>query len=125
MIFAGLILMPIYYFSNNWIPVAILIFLASFFLSFAGPLNEAVYSDLIKRSGKYKDDLLGLSKANSSLAYIVTPVAVGILADNLSYSIVFSIIGTLTAIIGFILFVFAPKKLHLSISGLDDVESAH
>lgn len=119
MILAGIILTPIYLFASNWIPVAALIFLASFFLSFAGPLNESVYSDLIRRSGNYKDDLLGLSKANSSLAYIVIPVVVGILADNFSYSMVFSTMGIFTVLIGLLLLTLTPKKLHISISDLD------
>lgn len=119
MMVAGLVLAPIYIFANNWIAVAALVFLASFFLSFAGPLNEAVYSDLIRRSGNYKDDLLGLSKANSSLAYIIVPVAVGILADNFNYSMVFSTIGVLTVLIGLLLLMLTPKKLHISISDLD------
>lgn len=86
---------------------------SSFALSFALPLNDAVYTDLIDRLKVGKLELTGLAKANSSIAYIVAPVLMGILADATNYYTVFSTLGVSATVIGIILLVITPRKLRL------------
>ncbi len=119
---AGVALAPLYIVEGSQLIASILIVLSSFALSFAGPLNEAVYSDLMSRAQQYKEDLLGLAKANSSLAYIVMPIVVGFLADMLGYSATFSIVGACAVGIGLALYIFTPRKLAIPHEALDEVK---
>lgn len=121
LIVAGLCLAPLYVFSHLQWMVFLIIICSSFALSFAGPLQEAVYSDLLSRSGAFKQDFLGLAKANSSLAYIVFPVVVGYSADTFGYAATFSFIGVFSVIIGVVLLCFSPNKLHVPIDALEKV----
>jgi|GEM_PF-677003 len=111
LICAGVFLTPLVLAKESQIITSLLILISSFALSFAGPLQEAVYSDVLTRAGEYKQDLLGLAKANSSIAYILFPVLVGYSADVFGYVTTFSLLGVASIGIGALLFVCSPKKL--------------
>jgi len=113
LLIGGIILSSIFFFQTMQIAVFIVIVLSSFALSFAGPLNEAVYSDLLDRMGKSRLHLIGLSKATVSVAFIIAPLATGILADKIGYYATFSFLGIIVAIIALLLLVLTPKKLKL------------
>lgn len=118
---AGVALAPLYVVEGHQGIASLLIIISSFALSFAGPLNEAVYSDLMSRAKQYKEDLLGLAKANSSFAYIVMPIVVGYLADTFGYSATFSIVGACSVGIGVVLYFLTPRKLTIPHEALDGV----
>jgi MFS family permease len=118
----GILMSGIYFVQNNNILLFIIIALSSFTLSFAGPLNDAVYSDLLDRMGKSRLHLVGLSKANASLAYIIAPMLSGYLADSLGYHATFAIVGVCAAVIGFTLILVTPRKLKLPQKELGELD---
>lgn len=101
--------------------VLLLIALGSFALSFVGPLNDAVYSDLLDRLKKDRMHLMGMSKANSSIAYIVGPLLAGFLTDRFNYYQTFSLIGAVGLVAGFALIIFTPKKLKLKQRNITEI----
>lgn len=112
LVMGGLALSTLY-FTQAVAPTLLIIFVAGLMISFVAPLNEAVYSDLLSRLGKNKMHLLGLAKANSSLAYIVGPIALGILSDASNYRSAFAAVGLITVVLSAGLLIFTPRKLRL------------
>lgn len=101
--------------------ILLLITLGSFSLAFIGPLNEAVYSDLLERLKKDRLHLLGIAKANVSIAFIIGPLLAGFLADRLDYLVTFSIVGVFGVIVGLILLLVTPKKIRISQSKIREL----
>jgi predicted MFS family arabinose efflux permease len=110
---AGLSLISLFFFHQSLPLILVAIFSCGFFLSIAAPLNEAVYSDLLERSGKSKMHLLGIAKSNFSFAYIVAPLATGWLADVVGYAQTFVIVGIMAIVVSGFLFLATPTKLKL------------
>lgn len=120
----GLILSLVLFSGTNLTALYVIIFLSSFCFSFASPLNEAVYSDLLKRIGKDKMHLMGIAKANSSIAYIIAPLLMGFVADYVGYHKTFALLGVLCVAVAAFLLYTSPRKLHLpekEIARLDEV----
>ncbi len=92
--------------------------LSSFAFSFAYPLNDAIYSDIIDRLEVGKLQLIGLAKANSSIAYIAAPIVMGIMADYAGYYATFSTLGIMATLVGVLLLFVTPRKLRLPQAGL-------
>ncbi len=109
----GMCLMTLIFFKNQPLLVLGIIAISSFAISFAGPLNEAVYSDLLERSGKSKMHLLGIAKSNSSFAYIIAPLCSGFLADKTNYYFTLSVVGGVAVVISGLLLLFSPRKIKL------------
>jgi len=109
----SLALSSVLFLGDNRILVLIAIIAGGFLLSFAQPLNESIYSDLLNRLGKEKSHLLGISRANSSIAYIFTPIFAGILADAQGFTNAFGLIAFSVLGVSLLLLVFSPKKILL------------
>jgi MFS family permease len=109
----GIILSTIFLTRVNIILLYVVIAVSSFFFAFATPLNDAVYSDLIARFDGNKLALVGLAKANSSLAYIIAPIVMGMVADRSDYYATFGIIGIMAVVVAIILLIITPRKLRL------------
>lgn len=95
-------------------------FLTGLFMDWAYPLNRAVYSDLIKRAHGFQEDLVGLSQANSSIAYIMVPLVAGALADTVGYWNTFFALGLLLLIGGSILLMVTPRKIRLPQAAMNE-----
>lgn len=113
LLISGVLLSLIVLFKDQPLYIFAIILLSSFALSFVGPLNEAVYSDLLHRSGKSRMHLLGIAKANTSIAYIIAPLFTGFLADQTDYYFTFSAVGVLAIVMGLLLLWFSPRKVKL------------
>lgn len=110
----GVFLAAVYFSNLSAVLLLTLIGVSSLFFSFASPLNEAVYSDLIDRIGVDKQlHLLGLAKANSSVAYIVTPIIIGFLADQIGYHTTFALVGLFAILVAIFLLIISPRKIRL------------
>lgn len=110
----GVLMTAIYLSRSSTSLLLVVVAVSSIFFAFASPLNEAVYSDLIDRVGADKQlHLLGLAKANSSVAYIITPIIVGFLADRTGYHSTFALVGVFAIVISVVLLVISPRKIHL------------
>lgn len=118
----GLCLAPIALFEGNPILILLTIFISSFLMSFAWPLNDAVYSDLQERLDEKGIHLMGLSNAGYSIAYIIAPIFMGLVADTVGYHKSFSILGILVFVISFLLVIFTPRKLLMPHQKLDEIK---
>jgi len=89
------------------------VLLASLALSFAYPLLDAVYSDIIARMDRERRHLIGLSSSTISLAYIIGPTAAGAITQQVGERYTFAVMGVATVLIATLLLFVTPKKLHL------------
>lgn len=110
---SGIILASLFFFTGKLIPIAIVIFVSNLVVSICWPLDDAIFSDLQKRLGKHDIDLIGLSQASYSIAYIIAPSLMGLLSDNFGYNKAFALIGVISAIAGVIFLIITPKKIRL------------
>jgi len=90
-----------------------MVFLSSTALSVCFPLLEGVYTDIVARMGKEKDDLIGLTSSTTNVAYVIWPPVAGFLVGMVGEMKTFAIVGALVAVIAFILLFVTPKKLRL------------
>lgn len=120
-VLAGLIMASLVFFDNKLVPILIIVALSNLIMSFCWPLDDAIYSDLQKRLGKKGIHLIGLSQASYSIAYIIAPTFIGLLADNVGFANSFAIIGGISAVLGIILLVVTPRKIRLPHQQLEKV----
>jgi MFS family permease len=113
LIIGGLVLGAVLFVGHNGTLILLLIFFSSLLFSLAWPLNQAVYSDLENRVGEFRQEMVGFARMNGSFAYIVGPVMIGYLADLVGYKATFALTGIAAALLGIILLVITPKKIHI------------
>lgn len=113
LLFGGLCLTFLFFTSGNVFLTLLAIFIGSLFFAVVWPLNEAVYSELLRRMGKENIHLLGLAKANLSLAYMVAPIFMGFLADRFGYFNTFGLLGLLCFASGILLIYITPRKIRM------------
>lgn len=113
LIFGGFILTMLVFARESVYLTAFLILLSSLMFAFAYPLNNAVFSDLGARLGKEKNHLFGMMNAIGSLAFIVIPIALGVLSDSYGYIYAFAFTGAFSMIAGIVLIIKTPKKIRL------------
>jgi MFS family permease len=90
-----------------------MVLLASSALSICYPLLEGVYTDIVARMGKEKNDLIGLTSSVVNISYIIWPPVVGIVAALIGERLTFSFVGVLVVVVSVILLFVTPKKLRL------------
>lgn len=91
----------------------LIILIASIALSFAYPLLEGVYSDIVARMGKEKKHLIGLNSSVVNMSFIIWPPIAGFIALRFGEQMTFVVTGGLVAVAAFILLFITPKKLKL------------
>lgn len=112
MIIAGLFLAALALNSSIYWQLA-MVFLSSVALAVCYPLLEGVYTDIVSRMGKEKNDMIGLTSSVANVSYIVWPPIVGIIAGFVGERLTFSIVGGLVVAVSAILLFVTPKKLRL------------
>jgi MFS family permease len=90
-----------------------MVLLASSALSICYPLLEGVYTDIVARMGKEKNDLIGLTSSVVNISYIIWPPIVGIVAALIGERLTFSFVGVIVVVVSVILLFVTPKKLRL------------
>ncbi|HRN85727.1 MAG TPA: MFS transporter [Candidatus Dojkabacteria bacterium] len=113
LIFGGLILTMLVFARESVYLTGLLILLSSLMFAFAYPLNNAVFSDLGARLGKEKNHLFGMMNAIGSLAFIMIPIALGVLSDTFGYIYAFAFTGAFSMIAGTLLIIKTPRKIRL------------
>jgi len=91
----------------------LMVLLASSALSICYPLLEGVYTDIVARMGKEKNDLIGLTSSVVNVSYIIWPPVVGVVAALIGERLTFSFVGVLVVVVSVILLFVTPKKLRL------------
>lgn len=95
-----------------WWQISI-VFVSSLLGSFAFPLVEATYTDIISRMGRERKHLMGLSSSTFSLAYILGPIFSGIVSDRVGELSTFAFFGVGAACVCMFVFFVTPRKLKL------------
>ncbi len=112
LILAGIFLM-LFAVSSNIIWILAMVLAASTAVAICYPLVEGVYTDLVSRMGRDKEDMVGLSGSTLNLAYIIGPPIAGILASQIGERLSFSYLGLLVILVSLGLLFVTPKKLRL------------
>lgn len=123
LIMGGLLLMYILPLIGNLVLICVVIFFSSFMFDLAYTLNNAVFSDLAARLDKEQNSLFGMENAMGNVAYIVTPIILGVLSDKFDYYHTFMLMGALSFFIGVILIFTTPRKLRLPQKDLNEIEN--
>ncbi|HRO64876.1 MAG TPA: hypothetical protein PKU78_01505 [Candidatus Dojkabacteria bacterium] len=63
--------------------------------------------------GKEKNHLFGMMNAIGSLAFIMIPIALGVLSDTFGYIYAFAFTGAFSMIAGTLLIIKTPRKIRL------------
>ena len=111
MILSGIALFLLPFIKDIDIAVIICFFFASIFISISWIFNEAVYSDLSKRSGENKLYVTSMERINESLGYMLGPIIIGFLADKFNYFYAFGLIGFVSIIVATFLIITTPRKI--------------
>jgi MFS family permease len=90
-----------------------MVFLSSVALAICYPLLEGVYTDIVARMGKERNDLIGLTSSVTNISYIIWPPIVGFTAGIVGERITFSLVGVLVVIVSVVLLFVTPRKLRL------------
>jgi MFS family permease len=90
-----------------------MVFLSSVALAICYPLLEGVYTDIVARMGKERNDLIGLTSSVVNVSYVIWPPVAGIVAGIVGERMTFSLVGGFTVIISLILLFITPKKMRL------------
>jgi hypothetical protein len=111
LLLGGIFLIPISIWGRHYIVIFLSIFFSSLFFSIVSPLNNAVYSDIQARSGRFGQELLGIAKMNHSIGYMIAPITMGALADRFGFPFTFGVLGIMCAVLGCVLLLFTPRKI--------------
>lgn len=112
LLLGGLGLMCVAFVNNIWLILSC-VFAAGLFLAMAWPLIDSVYTDLVSRAKRGRKHMMGINSATFSLAYVVGPIAAGLLSGKFGELRTFGIMGGLVVVVAIILLITTPKKLHL------------
>ncbi|HYD34990.1 MAG TPA: MFS transporter [Vitreimonas sp.] len=122
LIAGGALLLPLMLMAENVIAIVGIMLISSLLFSLMGPLNDAVFTDLQARAGEYGQDLVGLNKMTNSIAYIVTPILVGLISDYWGFAVSFTVVGAVAIVVGVVLLLLTPRKLLVPHAELESVE---
>lgn len=112
LIVAGIFLVALAVSEAIYWQLAMVLF-SSAALSVCYPLLEGVYTDIVARMGKEKNDLIGLTSSVVNVSYIIWPPVVGVVAGVIGERLTFSFVGILVVIVSVVLLFVTPKKLRL------------
>lgn len=109
---SSLVLSGLFVFENVYWQVGV-VFVSSLFMSFAYPLLEGAYSDIIDRIRGEKDHMIGLTNSATSLSYIFGPAVAGFVASYQGEAWAISSIGWVSLAVGLVIYMVLPKKIRL------------
>ena len=112
MLLAGILLTLIGWRDELWF-LLLIAFGVGATMSVSWPLTDAVYSDIVARMGREGKHMMGLSSSTVSLAYIIGPVLVGLVASKVGEVRTFGWVGMIMALTALVLLFVTPKKMRL------------
>jgi MFS family permease len=108
----GGLLVSLLFFVQTPILILAVIFTAGLCLAFVNPFNDAVYSDMAHKNPQVKYYVSAWSRISFSLGYIIAPLVVGFMAEQIGYQQTLATMGIAAAFISGILLLLTPLKLH-------------
>jgi len=93
--------------------ILILTFIASIGLGIMYPQLSAVFEDFVARSGRYGNDIIGLTAMMGSIGYVVGPILAGVFADRFGTQFVFGFWGVLLFFFCVVAFLVMKRKVKL------------
>lgn len=112
LILAGMFLLGLAFGKSVGLQLA-MVFFASLAISFAYPLLDGVYSDIVARMGKEKNHLIGLTGSTINVSYVIWPPIAGLICSKVGETGTFGVLGGLVVMVSIILLFITPKKLRL------------
>jgi predicted MFS family arabinose efflux permease len=107
---SGVLLFLTNFYTNNLFIFLVITFFSSLFISVVTPLRNSEFTEYLNKLGKLRSSAIGLSCAVGSLSYIVGPTTLGILADYVGYSKMFSSLGFLALVTALVIFISKKKQ---------------
>ena len=111
-------------FKNLGLLVLIPLTTGAFAIAFSWPLVRAAISDITKRAGIYKTNMMGVYNAVGSFACFISPIIMGYIADGLGYYTMLSIMGIMAITIAIVLLVIMPRKIRVKHQELDRIDAS-
>lgn len=108
----SIFLIPMAFFQNP-IMLILIVFVASFFISFAWPSINGVYADYISESANLRREIEAIEDFFMNLGYIIGPIMAGILADAVGNSRAFSVLGIVGVVAAIILLKVTPRQIRI------------
>lgn len=109
----SLCLVPLAFFQDPIVLISI-VFVSSFFISFAWPSINGVYADYISESANLRREIETIEDFSLNLGYIIGPITAGILADAVGNAGAFSALGIVGVIAALILLKITPRRIRIS-----------
>jgi diacylglycerol kinase len=98
-------------------------FFGSIFLAIATPQINGAIEDYLERLGGNANSLIGLENSMVNLAYIIGPIAGGVIASVFDYKASFAIIGGILIVISTVALIKSPRKIKLPQSQIKLLET--
>ena len=124
LLFAGIAFSLVAFFSNLGLLVLLPIVTGAFAIAFSWPLSKAAVSDITRRAGIYKTNVMGIYNAISSLACFISPIVMGYIADSYGYYIMITIMGVISIVVAILLLVIMPKRINVKHLELEKIDAA-
>jgi MFS family permease len=93
--------------------LVILALLIGIVSSFAWPMVNAVYSDILARMGREQKHMTGMASSMVNLSYITGPVIAGFAANRIGEQKTMMWMGVFVSLVAVILLIVTPRKLKL------------
>lgn len=119
-ILAGLILSLFGLATHIW-QILIIIAVYSAFSSVSYNLLSAIYEDYVSRAKEFSNDIIGVERSTSSIAYIIGPISAGLLASQFGEKITMSFAGVLLVIFAILGMFLIPKRIRIPHKELEHI----
>jgi MFS family permease len=87
--------------------------LMSTFLNIGHVLHSAAVEDYVARLGEFANDIVTMDQLSGSTAYIVGPILLGFLAEQIGYQRTFAVAGLLMGVAAVVCLLIVPRKLKM------------
>ena len=111
-IIGALILSTMFFFSNPVI-LTLIVFVASFAISFSWPAINGVYADFISETESLSREVESIEDFFGNTGYIIGPILAGVLADHFGNLRAFSVMGIIVCVIALVFFKMTPKRINI------------
>lgn len=117
LIIGGLLLAILGAVEGLWL--LLVVFIASFFISFSWPSIASAYGDYLSETPQAQAEIETLQDSFSNLGYIFGPIVAGLLGGLVGNKIAFSILGILITLAMIILLKITPKNINIKLNKSD------
>jgi len=115
-LFIGSIVLSTFSLINGPYLIALIIFVASFFIAFSLPSINSAYADYISETPEVEKEIESLEDFFTNLGFILGPITAGFLADSFSIPTAFTFLGLAGTLLAIILFNITPRSISIKLN---------